>query len=297
MLACMSEGALTIPIPNDRPGCQSLIEQLACTIEALRREKQALELAYAELIQRAFRNRSERYLNDPNQLQLDLKYIDAAADAAEGLAQAVEESGQFVRGHVRRRQARKPRREALPDPLPRYEVEAAVPEELKHCPRHGLRTLIGYDSVETLEFERPKLRVRVTQYPKYACDGQTECGVGSPERPTALVEGDRYDASVAAEIITAKYGFHLPVYRQQDLFAGSGWTPERSTLLNILAASAFVIRPLAEHIKQRVLADEVVGTDDTRVTLLLPATIPRPDSNDPRSRRICEVFSEAAAVA
>jgi hypothetical protein len=54
------------------------------------------------------------------------------------------------------------------------------------------------------------------------------------ERPTSLVEGNRYDPSIAAEI-TAKYGYHLPFYRQQDLFAGSGWTPHRSTLLNISA--------------------------------------------------------------
>jgi len=88
---------------------------------------------------------------------------------------------------------------------------------------------------------------------------------------------------------------HLPVYRQQDLFAGSGWTPQRSTLLNILANSAFVIRPLAEHIKQVVLASDIVGTDDTRVTLLLPATIPQAEVGDPKSQRIHEVFSEAVA--
>jgi hypothetical protein len=119
--------------------------------------------------------------------------------------------------------------------------------------------------------------------------------VESPERATGLVEGDRYDTSVAAEIITAKYGFHLPVYRQQDLFAGSGWTPDRSTLLNILVASAFVLRPLAEHIKRVVLAGDIVGTDETRVTLLLPATIPKVDPDDPKSQRIHEVFSQAAA--
>ncbi len=292
----MSDGPLKIPLPNDLAGCQALIEQLACTVDELRREKQELELAYAELIQRAFRNRSERYINDPNQLQLDLNGTDDAADATEGLAQAVEESEQPVKAHTRRRHARKPRSEALPEHLPRYEVEASVPEDVKHCPRHGPRKLIGYDSVETLEFERPKLRVRVTQYPKYACPGDATCGIASPERPTALVEGDRYDTSVAAEIITAKYGFHLPVYRQQDLFAGSGWTPARSTLLNLLVASAFVIRPLAEHIKQVVLADDIVGTDDTRVTLLLPATIPKAEANDPKSQRIHEVLSEAVAT-
>ena len=58
------------------------------------------------------------------------------------------------------------------------------------------------------------------------------------------MEGNRYDTSVAAEIITAKYGYHLPIYRQQDYFAGSGWTPSRSTLLNILVAAASVHRGL-----------------------------------------------------
>jgi len=302
--AAGKDAALKITMPEDLAGSHALIEQLACTvdsqtctIEQLRREKQEIEVAFAEYIEGLFRKRSERYLQDPNQLRLDLGNTEAAADAAEGLAQAVEEAGRAVevQGYERRRQRRSQRKEELPKHLPRYEVEATVPEEQKHCPQHGARTLIGYDAVETLEFQRPLLRVRVTKYAKYACPSHANCGVASPERPTGLVEGDRYDSSVAAEIITAKYGFHLPVYRQQDLFAGSGWTPQRSTLLNILANSAFVIRPLAEHIKQVVLASDIVGTDDTRVTLLLPATIPQAEVGDPKSQRIHEVFSEAAA--
>lgn len=292
-----------IIIPDDLAGCHALIEQLTCTvhsqtdtIEQLRRAKVDLELALAEAIQRALRHRSERYLNDPNQLLLDLGGTADAADATEGLTQAVQEAGLPVKAHTRRRHVCKPRSEALPEHLPRYEVEARVPEQTKHCPQHGERTLIGYDRVEKLEFERPKLRVRVTRYPKYACSGHADCGIASPERPTGLVEGDRYDTSVAAEIITAKYGFHLPVYRQQDLFAGSGWTPDRSTLLNLLVASAGFFRPLAEHIKRVVLADDVLGTDETRVTLLVPPTIPDVDVNDPKSQRTHEVLSEAAAA-
>jgi transposase len=300
--ATRKDAALSITMPADLAGSHALIEQLSCTvqsqtgtIEQLNREKKELELALADAIQRLFRQRSERYLDNPNQLRLDLGGTDDAADAAEGLAQAVQEAGLPVQAHTRRRHVPKPRSEALPAHLPRYEVEARAPEAAKHCPEHGARTLIGYDTVETLEFERPKLRVRVTKYPKYACPSHADCGVASPERPQSLVEGDRYDTSVAAEIITAKYGFHLPVYRQQDLFAGSGWTPQRSTLLNILVASAAVIRPLAEYIKQVVLAGDLLGTDDTRVTLLLPATISKARANNPKSARICEVFSEAAA--
>jgi transposase len=270
------------------------IEELQQQNEKLEQQKQDLELAYAELYQRAFVRRSERYLEDPNQLKIDFGGSDDAADAAEGLAQAIDESQEIViPEHTRRQHARKGRQEKFPDHIPRYEVEAEVPDELKHCPEHGERKLIGYDQTEKLEMEPPKLKVRVTLYPKYACEGQPDCGVTSPERPTGLVEGDKYDTSVAAQIITGKYGYHLPIYRQQDYFAGTGWTPARSTLLNILEASAFVIRPVAEYFKQTILASPILGTDETRVTLLLPQNIPTPIAGDPKSQRIHEVFTEA----
>jgi transposase len=267
----------------------------------LEQEKQELQLAFAELLQRAFQRRSERYLEDPSQLKLDFHNSDDAADAAAGLAQAIDESQEVVVEQTilehTRRVRRRPRHEQLPEHLPRYEVEASVADELKHCPQHGERKLIGYDVVETLEFERPKLRVRQTKYPKYACEDQPTCGVVSPERAAGLVQGNRYDTSVAAEVITGKYAYHLPIYREQDYFAGCGWTPTRSTLLNLLAASARVTRPLIEYFQQVVIAGGLLGTDETRTTLLLPqdGNIPPPIEGDLKSQRIHEVFQAALA--
>lgn len=305
----MSKEAPTLAIPDDLDACQALIGQLitrvqeqtgqiseqVSQIEALKRENEELSLAYAELLRRAFQKRSERYLHDPQQLVLD--FGAEASDAADGLAAAVEENqqeSQQIAAHTRRR-PRKPRHEQLPAHLERREVEVSVPDELRNCPEHGARQLIGYDVVESLGFKRPELWVSVRKYPKFACRASAACGVTSPERPTALVEGNRYETSVAAEVITGKYGYHLPVYRQQDYFAGSGWTPARSTLLNLLVASAWVLRPLVEHLRQAVIASGLMGTDDTPVTLLLPASIPKPDRADPRSMRIHEVFTRAAA--
>ena len=294
-----------ITLPDDLRSCHALLEELAGTIDEqvntideLNREKEELKLAYKELLQQAFRRRSERYIDDPNQMKLDFGASDDVSDAVEGLSQAVEEAraveeaGVVVKEHTRRR---KPRNETFSEHLERYEVEAELPDAMKDCLEHGRRRLIGYDRVESLEFKRPQLRVRVTKYPKYICEGSPECGVVSPERATGLVEGNRYDTSVAAEVITGKYGYHLPIYRQQDYFAGSGWLPSRSTLLNLLVASAFVIRPLIEHFKQAVLEDSVVGTDDTPVTLLLPKNVPKPDDGDAKSQRIYDVFTRAAA--
>jgi len=37
------------------------------------------------------------------------------------------------------------------------------------------------------------------------------------DRPTGVVEGDKYDTSIATEILVNKFAYHLPIYRQQDL--------------------------------------------------------------------------------
>jgi hypothetical protein len=98
---------------------------------------------------------------------------------------------------------------------------------------------------------------------------------------------------VAAEIITGKYSYHQPIYRQQDYFAGSGWMAGRSTLLNILVSSAFVIRPLIDYFKHMLLAGGLVATDDTRLTLLVPSSLPQVLEGDAKSQRIHEVLSQA----
>jgi transposase len=188
-----------------------------------------------------------------------------------------------------------PRQEKFPEHLPRIEEIIEPSAEERTCPEHGSKQLIGYDTTETLEFERPKLRVRVRKYAKYVCPSQPDCGVLQAERPTGLVEGNRYDTSVAAEVITNKYAYHLPLYREQDLFAGSGWTPSRSTLMNLLGASAFVFQPLSEYLRRRLLASGGLGCDDTYLTLIVPPVAPPVDPANPRSQRIHEVLAEAIA--
>jgi transposase len=274
-------------------------EALATLAGKIERQQQEIvehKLTINELMRLAFQKRSERYLQDPNQLQLD--FGEEAADAAEGLAEAIAEAAPaepeiVVPEHTRRKRERKTRNEQLPAHLERYEVEAPVPDEMKSCPTHGERKIIGYDVTETLEFVRPKLQVRRTKYPKFACAGSPECGVDQPARPEGLVEGNRFDTSVAAEIVTAKSGYHLPLYRQQDQFASCGWTPSRSTLLNIATAAGNRLPPFLEYLRGEALADGLVGTDDTRVTLLLPAHVPAPIEGDPKSQRIHDVLQAA----
>ncbi len=153
-----------------------------------------------------------------------------------------------------------------------------LPEEQ----REGL-TLIGFDESESLELKRMELRVRVTKVAKYVEENNPQAGVLSPERPTGLVEGNRYGPCVAAEIIAAKYFYHLPLYRQQDLFASCGWTPSRSTLLNIMTAAEFALQPLALYYHNLIRGVSLLGCDDTTVNLIVPRQLPELDPMNPRS--------------
>jgi hypothetical protein len=63
--------------------------------------------------------------------------------------------------------------------------------------------------------------------------------------------------------------------------------------LNILRASALLVVPLVQFFRDEVIASGVMGTDDTRVTLLLPPEIPEAKAGDPKSMRIHEVFTAA----
>jgi transposase len=277
---------------------ESLLQEQARTILALQESRaqltqlnEELNLTIQQLLARLCGRRGERY-EDPAQLKFAFDGDEAASDA---LASAAAEAERIIQEYTVRRTVKKakPRQEEFPEHLPRYEVIADVAESERACSEHGPRELIGYDMTKTLEFERPKLRVRLTKYPKYVCPAHPECGVVEPSRPAGLVEGNRYDTGVAAEVITAKYAYHLPTYRQQDWFAGFGWAPQRSTLLNLLSCSAYVLEPLYDHYADFVRGSPVVPTDETKVMLLLPPEIPSPRDGDARSQRIHEVLSAA----
>lgn len=266
-------------------------------IQQLEAKLQQLKNDYLKLWQERFAAKSERYIADPDQLRIDFGDTDDAADASAGLAEAVEEAS-IIPAHPRGKPRQK-RNESLPAHLPREVVVVAAPDSEKQCATHGERKLLPeamWDIVERMKFIPPQLLVEVRKYPKYACAGQPECGIATVERPPGIVEGDKYDTSIAAEIITNKYAYHLPVNRQQDMFAGSGWTPSRSTMLNILTRCNFIVIPLLLYFKQVLQRDPCVACDDTGTTLLYPKELPEFDLSDPKQKRIAEVFAEAAAA-
>jgi transposase len=279
-------------LPSDLATCHALIASQASELEALSAEMETLRKLLHQLVNGS---RSEkRILDGPGQGLLPFESEDeykAAKAEAEAEAKQIIEKYE-VASHERKK---KRRSESLPADLPRVEIPVQVDDSLQNCPRHGERTRMGEDVVETLVVEPPKAYVEVRRFPKFVCPADKKCGVTSPERPTGLTEGNRYSPSVAAAVIDYKWGHYIPIYRQQDLFAACGWTPRRSTLLNLVEAVEFAVDPLLDLMKQRVQHDIGVGIDDTSCRMLLPAVDPEVDPADPKSVRLAEKLCEVRA--
>ncbi len=190
---------------------------------------------------------------------------------------------------------KKPRKESLPPHLPEVKKLCDVPESQRVCPAHGPMAIIGVDSTETLVYEPAKLYRLVTEYPKYGCSCCKEHGIKSAERPTGLVEGNKYDSSVAAAVVVQKYDLHLPLYRQTDVFAASGWTPSRSTLQNLLEQVDFAMLGLVMFMTKLVQKDSAVGLDESSCRMLIPKELPEAKPGDLKTKRLIEKIKEARA--
>jgi transposase len=258
----------------------------------LRTQLQQSRDELAALFRRMFGRTSERYTGDATgQLLLSFDSEDDIEDARAGILQALEEHRDHDEKKKKKRRRRRSTSEMFPEHLPRHEIIIDLDDDEKQ----GLER-IGEDITETLHYRRPVLHVVRKIFPKYVRRAETDAGVLQAPRPPSLISGDRYDTSIAAELITAKYGYHLPTYRQEDRFAASGVHLPRSTLLNVLTAAAGLVRPFVDYLSELVRSDSCIGTDDTGVCLLLPDVIPAIDPDDPKSRRVHDVIRSAISA-
>ena len=70
----------------------------------------------------------------------------------------------------------------------------------------------------------------------------------------------------------AKYSDHLPLYRQETIFARSGYAIPRSTLGAWVGVCGVQLQPLVDALKETMLSYSVLHADETPVAMLKPGT-------------------------
>lgn len=163
---------------------------------------------------------------------------------------------------------RKKKKPAIPDHLPRTVVEHDLASSDKVCKSDGSQlSPLGFDVKLELKYRPAKFEVIEHRYPKYSCtlckDGVTRA---TPE--ATLIPQSYASAELLAQIAIAKYCDHLPLYRQEKIYARDGIGLTRQVMADWMIKLGEALNPLIGLMHERILESSAVSADETPVRIL-----------------------------
>jgi transposase len=114
------------------------------------------------------------------------------------------------------------------------------------------------DEVDVLERQFVLLRHKRKKY-RCQCGGCVETALG----PDKLIAGGRYSIDFAVSVAVAKYADHAPLERQVRVMKRQGLVVDSQTLWDQLNTLAKWLAPAHERLHRHVLAQPVIGADET----------------------------------
>jgi transposase len=128
---------------------------------------------------------------------------------------------------------------------------------------------IGEKVFEELDFVRARLRVIRHRQPIYGLPPeqaeQRQVAPVMAELPPRPLENCAASAMLLAWLLVQKYGNHLPLYRQEEIFGRDGHRLPRQTMCDWALAAAQALQPIADWLMMRIRAGPVMQLDDTPV--------------------------------
>ncbi len=73
-----------------------------------------------------------------------------------------------------------------------------------------------------------------------------------------------------AHVLVGKYGDHLPLYRQAEIYAREGIELDRTLLAQWVGSTSALLAPLADALRRHVFAADAIHSDDTPIPVLAP---------------------------
>jgi transposase len=233
-------------------------------VEQLRRIALALQVANRHLVDVLARKckELEALKGDPNELQRTLALLESATQQAQAA----------LAGNPARKpkpQPKPPREQAAkgPTPQPRLPIEERVfvlDDADRACPSCGgeLAPMAGqFETSEMIDVVQVEYKLVQVKQQKYVCrcGSCVETAIG-PERASA---GSRYSLDLAIKVVVDKYLDHLPLARQVRIMERLGLDVTSQTLWDLAYAVDKRLAPIDEALFKHVLAQPVMGLDQT----------------------------------
>lgn len=198
--------------------------------------------------------------------QLQISLLDDALDAdVAAIETELDELQQPVAEQAPAR-VRKPARQPLPPELPRTNIHHEPDQTLCGCGCQMKR--IGEDVSEKLDYQPGVFSVERHIRGKWVCN-TCETLIQKPVDPHIIDKG-MASPGLLAQVLIAKYADHLPLYRQEQIFARAGVALSRSTLAEWVGACGVQLQPLVDALQTLLLQQTVLHADETPVPMLSP---------------------------
>lgn len=165
--------------------------------------------------------------------------------------------------------ARTPRKgPRIPPDLPRVEIVHDLPESQKVCPHDGTALKHIKDEIsEQLDIIPAQAQVLRHVRRTYACPC-CEGHIATAKKPRQPIEKSLASPRLLALIATQKYVDGMPLHRQEQAFVRLGLELDRTTQANWMVKCGALVQPLINLIHERMLEQEVLHMDETRVQVL-----------------------------
>lgn len=242
---------------------QAQLQELLTVVNQLRGTIEKQEQHIARLVKMTFGPKSERVLGPT---LFDAITPPPPDDTPGSVASPVAELLPRRKGH-----GRKPN----PATLPRQREVIDLSEAEKVCPCCStVRVRIGEEIRERLDYTPASIFVREIAQQRYACRSCEQTGRGAqiacPAFAPEPVLRSGIGAGLLAQVIVSKYVDHLPLYRQESIFARQGWPVSRTRLVDLLKPCARLLDPVYQAMIARLKTSYLIHVDESPVTLLQP---------------------------
>lgn len=166
---------------------------------------------------------------------------------------------------------KKPVRKKLPADLPREIVIHDIEDKNCTCCGHELHQM-GDERSEKLDFIPAQVKVIEHVRLKYSCrhcekEG-TATGIEIAAVPPSPIPKGMATATLLSQIITSKYQYALPLYRQESLFKQYGIELSRKTMATWMMKSAELFIPLYTRLQTILRQQNVIQADETTLKVI-----------------------------
>ena len=266
-----------IGLPSDLAACHDLIRELAFLLESKVGDIARLKERLQNLLRDKFGRSTEKLT--PGQLSLFKQQLEDLLQAtsehhAESETSEIDDSTAKSEPKQTNQKHGGGGRKPVSSSVARVQEHYYPSADELICNCGETKKEFGTVKTNQVDYIPASFRVIEHVVHKFACKPCQE-GVVEGQRPSQIYSGGKATEGLIAQISTAKYADHLPLYRQEQIYAREGVDVPRSSMGRWLDHSAAALKPIVVRMRELVLQSKMLEVDESPMLFLDKNRVPK----------------------